>query len=117
MRCDKKNQVVNLICTRKNINFHKEFSMKLSVFFSTIGLILQSFCFADGVPLFNDSLDNQEYRIEVALSNVKAAHLTLARIQKLAHEDPNKACDLACTAVKYLMNAEECLYNPKVIQY
>lgn len=85
--------------------------MKKGILFAFCCLVLQGFAYANEVPLFQDSEENQEYRVEVANSSIRAAHLTLARIQQLAHNDPDKACDLVCNAVKYLINAESCLYT------
>jgi hypothetical protein len=83
--------------------------MKLSVFFAMCGVVLQTVCFASPVPLLEDSPENQQKRLETALGSVRAAHLTLARIQNLTHDDPDKAADLCFNAIKFLVNAEDAL--------
>ena len=85
--------------------------MKKGVLFALCCLVLQGFAYANEVPLFQDSEENQVYRVEVATSSLCAVHTTLVRIQQLAHSDPDKACDLVCNALKYLINAESCLYT------
>lgn len=74
-------------------------------------LMLQGFSYANQIPIFEDTTENQVYRVEVATSSLHAVHCTLVRIQQLAHSDPDKAADLCFNAIKYLMNAESCLYT------
>ena len=85
--------------------------MKMFGFIALGALSATALCFANVVPISKDTPENQEYRVEIALSSIRAAHLTLARIQQLTHDDPDKAADLCGNAVKYLMNAESCLSN------
>jgi phage baseplate assembly protein W len=77
----------------------------------TMCLCLQGFCFGSEIPLLQDTPQNIEYRISVANSSLHALHALLPRIQNTIHDDPNKACDLICNAMKFLMNAEACLNN------
>lgn len=85
--------------------------MKLRSLILGMSFVCHGMCFGDAIPLLEDSSQNMEYRLEVANSSLHALHCLLPRIQQIIHDDPNKACDLICNAMKFLENAERCLYT------
>jgi hypothetical protein len=85
--------------------------MKLPIFFAASLMLFQSLGFASSTPILEDTEENQQKRVEMALSSVRAAHITFARIQHLVHDDPDKAADLCFNGIKFLMNAEGALYT------
>lgn len=85
--------------------------MKLCSLILCMSFVCHGLCFGDEIPFFEDNYKNMEYRLEVANSSLHALHGLLPRIQQIIHDDPNKACDLICNAMKFLENAERCLYT------
>lgn len=83
--------------------------MRISFFILTICLLFQGLCLASDVPLLQDTPVHIDYRLSVANSNLHALHNLLPRIQSTIPQDPEKACDLICNAMKYLVNIEEAL--------
>lgn len=68
-------------------------------------------------PLLQESSYKIQYRISVANSNIKKLKEIIPIIQNEIKNDPQKAQDLCCTAMKFAMNIERCLMNSEEESY
>lgn len=82
------------------------------LFFLTIG----SISYAQEQFFFDDTIENQRYRLSVANANLEAVRETISYIQMILNKEPERASDLICVSMKYLNCAMDCL-NDNDVKY
>lgn len=85
-------------------------------FFLFCFLIISGICFAQEKFFFDDTTENQRYRLSVANANLEAVRETISYIQMILNKEPERAIDLICVSMKYLNCAMDCL-NDNDVKY